>query len=252
MTWKKERKAHLFHMFINVESFWKRIFCWKSTSSRTHYFNWLWTSITKPQPQSNELYSECVSFLGAKNFYSICNQCWKFCCRLFLATEVIFPSKGNHYRFITRLALQVQVHQNWWIISILTILSVSSLDKRLDSTYHLGSFLRMLNQIIHLYGWRNHSLLIDTYVVPLLTHMLYDDDVYGEGNNDHDEDRDCDEERGREAVHAPSRRVLTTIVSRPSLLPIHLLFPSFAPLFTPSSISPLCNSSFLPLSLLSW
>ena len=46
----------------------------------------------------------------------------------------------------------------------------------------------MLNQIIHLYGWRNHSLLIDTYVVPLLTHMLYDDDVYVEGNNDHDED----------------------------------------------------------------
>ena len=60
--------------------------------------------------------------------------------------------------------------------------------------YHLGSCLRMLNQIIHLYGWRNHSLLIDTCFAPLLTHTLYDDDVYGEGNNDHDEDRDCDDE----------------------------------------------------------
>ena len=40
----------------------------------------------------------------------------------------------------------------------------------------------MLNQIIHMYGWRNHSLLIDTCFAPLLTHTLYDDDVYGEVN----------------------------------------------------------------------
>ena len=92
---KKERKEHLFHMFINVESFWKRIIWKKSTSSRTHYINRLWTNITKPQPQSNELYSECLlnrNFIfGRQELSSICDQCWKFVAGCFCRQKWFSP-----------------------------------------------------------------------------------------------------------------------------------------------------------------